>query len=138
MRPAPSGSCCTALRGTKRTLRVRVLAETEYPAPQVTRRLNFFFRSGAHVPSKWVSEGERTLREIFIEAQNRAPSIIFVDKVDGLAPPRSSGVDHERSSLVTVLLGLMDGPASRGDVILCGRQEPCRGGEPRAAPVRSL
>lgn len=62
--------------GIGKTLRAQGVADTEYPTPQGTGRLTFLFRSSADVFSKWVREDERTLREIFQEAPERAPSII--------------------------------------------------------------
>lgn len=70
--------------------------------------------------SKCIGEGERVLREMFQEAQDRAPSIIFFEEVDGMAPAWSSGVDHNHMSLKTVLLRRMDGLASSGDEVVVG------------------
>lgn len=116
--PTPRGLLLRGPPSTGKTLCARVLADTEYPTAQGTRRLTFFFRSGSEVLSKWLGKGERQLRKMFEQAQQEAPSIIFFDDVDGLAPARASGADHNHVSLVTVLLGLMDGLASRGDVVV--------------------
>ena len=118
--PPPRGVLLYGPPGTGKTLCARVLADTEYTTAQGTQRVTFFSRSGAEVLSKWLGEGERKLRKMFEEAQQKAPSIIFFDEVDGLAPARSSGADHNHTSLVTVLLGLMDGLSSRGDVVVLG------------------
>lgn len=66
-------------------------------------------RKGGDVLSKWVGEAERQLRALFDEAAKRAPSIIFFDEIDGLAPVRSSKQDQVHSSIVSTLLALMDG-----------------------------
>ncbi|KAA6396290.1 MAG: hypothetical protein EZS28_008183 [Streblomastix strix] len=70
-------------------------------------------RKGADVLSKWVGETERQLRLLFATAQQNAPSIIFFDEIDGLAPVRSAKQDHIHSSVVATLLSLMDGLDSR-------------------------
>lgn len=89
-------------------------------------------RKGADVLSKWVGETERQLRFLFDQARAQQPSIIFFDEIDGfffncnvvvtisgLAPVRSSRQDQIHSSIVSTLLGLMDGLDDRGE--LCNR-----------------
>lgn len=71
-------------------------------------------RKGADVLSKWVGEAEKQLRLLFEEATRLAPSIIFFDEIDGLAPVRSSKQDYIHASIVSTLLALMDGLDSRG------------------------
>ena len=77
-------------------------------------------RKGADCLSKWVGEAERQLRLLFEEAKNQQPSIIFFDEIDGLAPVRSSKQDQIHASIVSMLLALMDGMGSRGQVIVIG------------------
>ena len=91
-------------------------ASAGFSAPKVS----FFMRKGADVLSKWVGESERQLRALFDEAARCAPSIIFFDEIDGLAPARSAKSDHIHNSLVSTLLALMDGLDARGQVVVIG------------------
>ncbi len=63
------------------------------------RKVSFYMRKGADVLSKWVGEAERQLRLLFEEAQKNAPSIIFFDEIDGLAPVRRPGM-HPHAELL--------------------------------------
>lgn len=83
-------------------------------------RVAFFMRNGADCLSKWVGEAERQLRMTFEAAKKHQPSIIFFDEIDGLAPVRSSRQDQIHSSIVSTLLGLMDGLDARGQVVVIG------------------
>jgi SpoVK/Ycf46/Vps4 family AAA+-type ATPase len=103
--------------GTGKTLVARALAAQ---ASRAGRRVSFFMRKGADILSKWVGEAERQLRLLFEEAQRHAPSIIFFDEIDGLAPVRSSKQDQIHNSIVSTLLALMDGLDSRGQVVVVG------------------
>lgn len=83
-------------------------------------RVAFFMRNGADCLSKWVGEAERQLRMTFEAAKKHAPSIIFFDEIDGLAPVRSARQDQIHSSIVSTLLGLMDGLDGRGQIVVIG------------------
>jgi len=83
-------------------------------------RVSFFMRNGADCLSKWVGEAERQLRLTFEAAKANEPSIIFFDEIDGLAPVRSSRQDQVHSSIVSTLLGLMDGLEARGRIVVIG------------------
>lgn len=83
-------------------------------------RVAFFMRNGADCLSKWVGEAERQLRMTFEAAKKHQPAIIFFDEIDGLAPVRSSRQDQIHSSIVSTLLGLMDGLDSRGKIVVIG------------------
>lgn len=83
-------------------------------------RVAFFMRNGADCLSKWVGEAERQLRMTFEAAKKHQPSIIFFDEIDGLAPVRSARQDQIHSSIVSTLLGLMDGLDGRGQVVVIG------------------
>ncbi|KAK9868998.1 hypothetical protein WJX84_007261 [Apatococcus fuscideae] len=83
----------------------------------------FFARKGADCLGKFAGDAERTLRLLFEEAERRAPAIIFLDELDGLAPARAvreGGTDQTYASLVSTLLSLMDGLKDRGHVIVIG------------------
>uniref|UniRef100_A0A158R684 Bromo domain-containing protein n=1 Tax=Syphacia muris TaxID=451379 RepID=A0A158R684_9BILA len=103
--------------GTGKTLVARALAN----AGSVNgRKIAFFMRKGADILSKWVGESEDQLRQLFEQAYQMRPAIIFFDEIDGLAPARSGKQDHIHTSIVSTLLALMDGLKSRGDVIVIG------------------
>ena len=61
------------------------------------------------VLSKYVGQAEKQLRDLFEQAKTTAPSVIFFDEIDGLAPARSSRTDKSTSSTVSTLLSMMDG-----------------------------
>jgi transitional endoplasmic reticulum ATPase len=76
--------------------------------------------SGPEIMSKWYGESEKRLREIFKEAEENAPSIIFIDEIDAIAPKREEVVGEVERRIVAQLLALMDGLKSRGRVVVIG------------------
>ena len=81
---------------------------------------SFHTISGPEIMSKYYGESEEQLREIFEEAEEAAPAIIFVDEIDSIAPKRGeAGGDVERR-VVAQLLSLMDGLDERGEVVVIG------------------
>ena len=70
--------------------------------------------------SKFYGESEGKLREIFKEAEENAPSIIFIDEIDSIAPKRDEVNGEEERRIVAQLLSLMDGLNSRGKVVVIG------------------
>uniref|UniRef100_U3JQI9 AAA+ ATPase domain-containing protein n=1 Tax=Ficedula albicollis TaxID=59894 RepID=U3JQI9_FICAL len=113
----PRGCLFYGPPGTGKTLVARALANE---CSRGDRKVTFFMRSAADCMSKWVGESERQLRLVFEQAYQMRPSIIFFDEIDALAPVRSSKQDQVHSSVVGTLLTLMDGLASRGEVIVIG------------------
>ncbi|XP_050188888.1 ATPase family AAA domain-containing protein 2-like [Myiozetetes cayanensis] len=113
----PRGCLFYGPPGTGKTLVARALANE---CSRGDRKVTFFMRSAADCMSKWVGESERQLRLVFEMAHQMRPSIIFFDEIDALAPARSSKQDHAHSSVVGTLLTLMDGLASRGEVVVIG------------------
>ncbi|KAJ3737815.1 ATPase family, AAA domain-containing 2B [Lentinula guzmanii] len=77
--------------GTGKTLLARALAAS---CRSNGKQITFFMRKGADALSKWVGEAERQLCLLFSQARSSAPSIIFFDEIDGLAPVRSSKQDQ--------------------------------------------
>ena len=76
--------------------------------------------SGPEIMSKYYGESEEQLREVFEEATENAPAIVFMDELDSIAPKRSeAGGDVERR-VVAQLLSLMDGLDERGEVVVIG------------------
>ncbi len=79
---------------------------------------NFFAINGPEIMSKFYGESERRLREIFQQAKEKAPSIIFIDEIDAIAPKRSEVTGEVEKRVVAQLLTLLDGLEARGDVIV--------------------
>ncbi|MFB6310009.1 MAG: CDC48 family AAA ATPase [Salinirussus sp.] len=91
-------------------------------AKAVANEINAEFRtiSGPEIMSKYYGESEEQLREIFEEAEENAPAIIFIDELDSIAPKREEvGGDVERR-VVAQLLSLMDGLEERGQITVIG------------------
>ncbi|MCD6483154.1 MAG: CDC48 family AAA ATPase [Candidatus Aenigmarchaeota archaeon] len=78
----------------------------------------FIAISGPEITSKWYGESEKRLREIFEEAEKNAPSIIFIDEIDAIAPKREEVSGEVEKRIVAQLLALMDGLKKRGQVIV--------------------
>ena len=108
----PKGVLLHGPPGTGKTLIAKAVAN-EIDA-------SFHNISGPEIMSKYYGESEEQLREIFEEASEEAPSIIFMDELDSIAPKREeAGGDVERR-VVAQLLSLMDGLEERGEVVVIG------------------
>ncbi len=81
---------------------------------------NFYVISGPEIMSKFYGESEARLREIFQKAQETAPSIIFIDEMDAIAPKREEVTGEVERRVVAQLLSLMDGIGARGNIIVIG------------------
>lgn len=81
---------------------------------------NFYVISGPEIMSKFYGESEARLREIFQKAQETAPSIVFIDEMDAIAPKREEVTGEVERRVVAQLLSLMDGMGSRGNIIVIG------------------
>ena len=81
---------------------------------------NFSVISGPEIMSKFYGESEARLREIFQKAQETAPSIIFIDELDAIAPKREEVTGEVERRVVAQLLSLMDGMGARGNIIVIG------------------
>ncbi|MFH7860502.1 MAG: AAA family ATPase [Candidatus Aenigmatarchaeota archaeon] len=79
---------------------------------------NFISISGPEIFSKWYGQTEENLRKIFEEAEKNAPSIIFIDEIDAIAPKREEVTGEVERRTVSQLLTLMDGLKTRGKVIV--------------------
>ena len=109
---APKGVLLFGPPGTGKTLLAKAVAsETES---------NFHILSGPEIMSKFYGQSEENLRSIFKEAQENAPSIIFIDEIDSIAPKRDEVKGEVEQRVVAQLLALMDGLESRGKVIVIG------------------
>ncbi|MEM0217265.1 MAG: CDC48 family AAA ATPase [Candidatus Nezhaarchaeales archaeon] len=78
----------------------------------------FYAISGPEIMSKFYGESEERLRQIFKEAEENAPSIIFIDEIDAIAPKREEVTGEVEKRIVSQLLTLMDGLESRGRVVV--------------------
>jgi transitional endoplasmic reticulum ATPase len=89
-------------------------------AKAVASETNAYFISinGPEIMDKFYGESERKLREIFEEAQQNAPAIIFIDEIDSIAPKREETKGEVERRVVAQLLALMDGLMARGDVVV--------------------
>src|SRR5918998_2755956 len=81
---------------------------------------NFFIINGPEIMNKYYGETEARLRDIFKEARESAPSIIFIDEIDAIAPKREEAFGDVEKRVVAQLLALMDGMSDRGNVIVLG------------------
>lgn len=106
----PKGVLLYGAPGTGKTLLAKAVA-SESDA-------HFISISGPELVSKFVGESEEKLREIFKEANEKAPSIIFMDEIDAIAPKREEATNEVERRMVSQLLTLMDGMQARGQVII--------------------
>jgi transitional endoplasmic reticulum ATPase len=79
---------------------------------------HFISLAGPEIFSKWYGQTEENLRKVFEEAEKNAPSIIFIDEIDAIAPKREEVTGEVERRTVSQLLTLMDGLKSRGKVIV--------------------
>src|SRR5438552_11669503 len=107
---APKGVLLYGPPGTGKTLLAKAVA-TESNA-------HFIPISGPEIMSKFYGESEARLREIFKEAKEKSPSIIFIDEIDSIAPKREEVTGEVERRVVSQLLSLMDGLEARGKVIV--------------------
>ncbi|MBI4493878.1 MAG: CDC48 family AAA ATPase, partial [Chloroflexi bacterium] len=108
----PRGVLLYGPPGTGKTLIARAVA-SEVEA-------EFIHVNGPEIMQKFYGESEARLREIFDDAQRKAPSIIFLDEIDALAPKRIDVAGEVEKRVVAQLLALMDGLVARGQVVVIG------------------
>ncbi len=109
---APKGVLLHGPPGTGKTLLAKAVAgETS---------ANFVTIGGPEIMSKFYGESEERLREIFKQAQENAPTIIFIDEIDSIAPKREEVTGETERRVVAQLLSLMDGLEARGKVVVIG------------------
>src|SRR5579885_1630072 len=109
---APKGVLLYGPPGTGKTLLAKAVANET--------NANFYSISGPEIMSKFYGESEERLREIFKEAEENAPSIIFIDEMDSIAPKREEVSGDVEKRVVSQLLTLMDGIKSRGKLVVIG------------------
>ncbi len=109
---APKGVLLHGPPGTGKTLLAKAVANEV--------NANFYAINGPEIMSKFYGESEERLREIFKQAQENAPSIIFIDEIDAIAPRREEVTGEVEKRVVAQLLALMDGLQARGKVVVIG------------------
>ncbi|PSQ16711.1 AAA family ATPase [Halobacteriales archaeon QS_8_69_73] len=108
----PKGVLLYGPPGTGKTLMAKAVAS----------EIDAYFTtiSGPEIMSKYYGESEEQLREVFEEAEENAPAIVFIDEIDSIAPERGETSGDVERRVVAQLLSLMDGLDERGDVIVIG------------------
>ena len=107
---APKGLLLYGPPGTGKTMLAKAVAnETD---------AHFIHLSGPEIMSKFYGESEANIRGVFKEAEENAPSIVFIDEIDAIAPKRSEVTGEVERRVVAQLLALMDGLESRGQVVV--------------------
>jgi len=108
----PKGVLLHGPPGCGKTLLARAVANES--------EANFYSINGPEIMSKFYGESEARLREMFQQAEKNAPSIIFIDELDAIAPKREEVTGEVERRVVAQLLALMDGLAGRGNLIVIG------------------
>lgn len=109
---APKGVLLYGPPGTGKTLLAKAVAgETN---------ANFISISGPEIMGKYYGESEERIREIFKQAEETSPSIIFIDEIDSIAPKREEVSGEVEKRIVSQLLSLLDGMKARGKVVVIG------------------
>jgi len=109
---APKGVLLYGPPGTGKTLLAKAVAgETN---------AHFISLSGPEIMGKYYGESEEKIRDIFKQAEDNSPSIIFIDEIDSIAPKREEVTGEVEKRIVSQLLTLMDGMKSRGKVVVIG------------------
>jgi len=106
----PKGVLLYGPPGTGKTLLAKAVASES--------GANFYSIAGPEIMSKWYGQTEENLRKIFEEAEKNAPSIIFIDEIDAIAPKREEVTGEVEKRTVSQMLALMDGLKARGKVIV--------------------
>ncbi len=108
----PKGVLLHGPPGTGKTLLAKAVANES--------EANFMLLNGPEIMSKFYGESEKKIRDLFDEAEKNAPSIIFIDEIDAIAPKREDVQGEVERRVVSQLLTMMDGLNARGRVIVIG------------------
>lgn len=108
----PKGVLLHGPPGTGKTLLAKAVANES--------EANFILLNGPEVMSKFYGESEKRIRDIFEDAEKNAPSIVFIDEIDAIAPKREDVQGEVERRVVSQLLTMMDGLKTRGKVVVIG------------------
>ncbi len=108
----PKGILLYGPPGTGKTLLAKAVANES--------EANFIAIKGPEVLSKWVGESEKNIREIFRKARQAAPTVVFIDEIDAIAPRRGTDVNRVTDRLINQLLTEMDGIQENSGVVIIG------------------
>lgn len=108
----PKGVLLHGPPGTGKTLLAKAVANES--------DANFILLNGPEIMSKYYGESEKKIRDIFDEAEKTAPTIIFIDEIDAIAPKREDSIGEVERRVVSQILTMMDGLKARGKVIVIG------------------
>src|SRR3989339_709636 len=108
----PKGVLLYGPPGTGKTLLAKAVANES--------EANFILLNGPEIMSKFYGESEKKIRDIFDEAEKTAPTIIFIDELDAIAPKREEVHGEVERRVVSQILTMMDGLKARGKVIVVG------------------
>ena len=108
----PKGVLLHGPPGTGKTLLAKAVANES--------ESNFILLNGPEIMSKFYGESEKKIRDIFEEAEKTAPTIIFIDELDAIAPKREEVTGEVERRVVSQILTMMDGLKGRGKVIVIG------------------
>jgi transitional endoplasmic reticulum ATPase len=108
----PKGVLLYGPPGTGKTLLAKAVANES--------EAHFILLNGPEIMSKFYGESEKKVREIFQEAEKNAPTIIFIDEIDAIAPSREDSQGEVERRVVSQLLTMMDGLNARGKVVVIG------------------
>ena len=106
----PKGILLTGPPGTGKTLLAKAVASES--------EAEFYSINGPEIMSKYYGESEKKLREVFEQAEENSPSVIFIDEIDSIAPKRGESKDQTEKRVVSQLLTLMDGVRGRGNIVV--------------------
>src|SRR5258708_17384979 len=107
---APKGVLLYGAPGTGKSLLARAVAAES--------RVHFIHLNGPEIMRKFYGESEAKLRDVFEDAARHAPSILFIDEIDAVAPKRAEVSGEVEKRVVALLPSLMCGFVSRGQVVL--------------------
>ena len=127
---APKGVLLHGPPGTGKTLLAKAIANET--------NSNFFTIGGPEIMSKYHGESEERLRNVFQEAERNAPSIIFIDEIDSIAPKREEVSNEVERRIVAQLLSLMDGMTSRGKVVVIAATNRSKCNRPSSQETRKI
>ncbi len=108
----PKGIILYGPPGTGKTLIAKAVANES--------GANFLYIAGPEIMGKYYGESEERIRKLFEEAAEDAPSIIFIDEIDSIAPKRENVTGEVERRVVAQLLTMLDGLVERGQVVVIG------------------